>query len=131
MWGVGHNNTGRSTKFSVIKLFFHIITTISDTFLPTMNKSLHVVIIKICTCRSNPLFTPIAVAITESHYLPLCSHPLFGLRKHSASVDEFFSAYRSQMICLCYIHIFMSDTILLDCHSALICNKTKKLVLGE
>jgi len=36
-------------------LFFNIATTISSAFSPTMNKSLHAVLIKICTSRGDPL----------------------------------------------------------------------------
>ena len=36
-------------------LFFHIITTISYTFSPVMNKNLHAVLVKICTSRGDPL----------------------------------------------------------------------------
>ena len=37
-------------------LFFNIVTTISYAFLPAMSKSLHAVLIKICTSRGDPLF---------------------------------------------------------------------------
>ena len=36
-------------------LFFSILTNISYAFLPVMNKSLHVVLIKICTSKCAPL----------------------------------------------------------------------------
>jgi len=37
-------------------LFFNIVTTISYVFLPVMNKSLHSVLIKICTSGGDPLW---------------------------------------------------------------------------
>ena len=59
-------------------LFFNIITTISHAFLPAMSKSLHAMLIKIC------MATIWFVLSTAS----LCLHPLFGLHRHSASVNE-------------------------------------------
>ena len=57
----------------------------------------------------------------------LCSHPLFGLHKGSASVNEcqwvsFFSAWRNSLIYLCFIHTSVSDTTLSDCPSAAVCS---------
>ena len=37
-------------------VFFNIATTISCAFLPVMNKSLHAVLVKICTRGADPLF---------------------------------------------------------------------------
>jgi len=36
-------------------LFFNIVTTISYLFSPAMNKSLHAMLVKICTSRGDPL----------------------------------------------------------------------------
>ena len=71
-------------------LHFNIVTAISYAFSPVINKSLHVTLVKICMavwnvpclscccchCWNAPLITS------------LNSHPLFGLHKYSASVDE-------------------------------------------
>lgn len=56
----------------------------------------------------------------------LCSHPLSGLRKTPAKVDEcqwvpFFSAWRNSMRHLCFIHTFMWDTIASECPSTAVC----------
>jgi len=66
-------------------LFFSIVTIISCVFLPAMTKSLHASLVTICTSRGDPLL-PLLKHITHPS---LCSHPLFGLQKHSASVGEY------------------------------------------
>ena len=59
-------------------------------FLPLMNKSLHAMLIKICmavwnvACLSHHCHHCWSAPPTTS----LCSHPLFGLYKYSANVDE-------------------------------------------
>ena len=99
-------------------LFFNTVTTISYAFSPMMKKSLHATRIKRCISGSDPLFHSVSQSPTS-----LCSHPLFGFHKHSASVDEcqqvqFFYTWRNSMTHLCFIHIFLSNTILSDCPSA-------------
>jgi len=65
-------------------LFFDIPTTISCAFWPAMNKSLRAALIKICTSRGAPLpLSPLLKCTTS-----LCSHPPFGIYKHSASISE-------------------------------------------
>ena len=65
-------------------LFFNTVITISCAFSPAMNKSLHVMLIKIpnMACLSHCCYhcwnTPL---------LPHCSHPLFSVYKRSASVS--------------------------------------------
>ena len=62
--------------------------------------------------------------ITHPHHpTSLCSHPLFGLHRSSqVSVNVsrcHFSTYRNSMTYLCFMHTFMSDSILslsLCCH---------------
>ena len=58
----------------------------------------------------------------------LCSHPLFGLLKHSASISKcqwvpFFPIWwRNSIPHHCFIHASMSDTTVSDCPSASICH---------
>jgi len=61
----------------------------------------------------------------------LCSHLLYGLHKHSASIDEshwvrFFSTWRNSVTHLCFICTSTSDVILSDCLSAAICHMATK-----
>ena len=51
-----HNNTVQQSKFSATKHYFSTVTTISSAFSPTMNKSLHAALVKICTTGGDPLF---------------------------------------------------------------------------
>ena len=97
-------------------LFFNTVTTINYEFLPVM-KSLHGVLAKIC--RSDPLFH-------SCYDASLCSHPLFNLQKHSASINECqwensFSAQRNKMTPHCCTHNSMSDAIWSDFPSAATC----------
>jgi len=81
------------------QLFFNIDTTISYVFLPVMSKSLHALLVKICTSGDDPL-SPLLECTTHPS---LSSHPLFGLQKRSASTDEcqwvpFFSSWTEEFI---------------------------------
>jgi len=51
-----HNNTVQQSKFSATKHYFSTVTTISSAFSPTMNKSLHAALVKICTTGGDQLF---------------------------------------------------------------------------
>jgi len=72
-------------------LVFNIVTTMRYAFLPAMYKSLHAALIKMCMavqnmaylshCRCHCWNTPPKAS--------LCSYPLFGLHKCSASIDEY------------------------------------------
>ena len=59
------------------------VTYMSYAFFPAMNKSLYATLIKVCSSGGDPLLlwpllnTP-----------PTTSHPLFGLHKDSASINE-------------------------------------------
>ena len=70
-------------------LFFNI-TTISYAFSPMMNKSLHATLIKICMSNVTHFHcyccwnTPSTASLCS-----LCSHPLVGLYRHSASVNGY------------------------------------------
>ena len=63
-----------------------IVSTISYACSPVMNKSPHTVLILICTSRGTPLSLLQLLKCTT--HPSLCSHPLFGLQKHSASCSE-------------------------------------------
>ena len=114
-----HSNTVRkilSYKFS------NTVTTSSHAFLLAVNNSLHAVLVKICTSRGDPLsLLPLLKCTTHPS---LCSHPLFGLHKCSASVDEhqwvpFFPHGGIQC------HTFVSSALPCQtplCHTATKCN---------
>ena len=65
---------------------FNTVATISYAFLPAMNKSLHAVLIKICTGGGAPLSLP-SLQKHTAHCLTVL-HPLLGLHKRSANVSE-------------------------------------------
>ena len=52
-------------------------------FLPVVNSSLHAMFRKICTNGNDSLFHSVSSPTTS-----LCTHPLLGLCKYSARVDE-------------------------------------------
>ena len=62
-------------------LFFNIITTISYAFSPEMNKSLHVMLIKICTSGCDPLFHSCSDIIVARKMLPMQSKQM-EVRRH-------------------------------------------------
>ena len=116
-----HNNIWQS-KFWAVKHYFSIVITISCAFLPTVNESLRVMLVKNCMAVWN-----MACLLHHCWNVPpiasLCSHPLFGLQKRSANIDEcqwmpFFSTWGNSMSHLCFIHTSMSDAFVSDCPSA-------------
>jgi len=54
-------------------LFFNIVTTISYAFLPAVNKSLHAVLITICTSGGEPLLPSALLKRTTYHLTVLTS----------------------------------------------------------
>ena len=94
-----------------------------------MNKSLHAALIRICTSGGDHPHcchwwnAPLTAS--------LCSHPLLGFHKCSASVSEchwapFFSTWGNSVPQLCFIHTSMSAIILSDFPSAAICHTATK-----
>ena len=88
-------------------IIFNIITTISNEFLPAMNKSLRARLLKICTSKGDTL----AVATAEtSQPTPYCTHihSLVSINGQQATLNvndcKFF----------CFICTSISDTILSD-----------------
>ena len=86
-------------------LFFKPVTTTSYAFSPAINKCLHAELVKTCTATWN-MTCP---SLHCSHHwnapptASLCSHPLFGLYKHSLINDEcqralFFPAWRNSVM---------------------------------
>ena len=101
-------------------LFFSIDTIITYAFFPAINKSLQATLIKICTRRSDPLSH-----MTKWPTASLCSCSLFGLHKHSASINEcqwvpFFLHGGTQW------HLYILRTSMSDCPFAAICHKATK-----
>jgi len=101
-------------------------------------------------CWDEPAWTRVCMPLSwksapaeETHYCSchcwnaapttsLCSHPLPGLHKHSASTDEclwvpFFSTWRNSVKHLCIMHTSMPNAIMTDCHSPAICHMAKTL----
>ena len=124
-WYKEHNNTPQLNKFWALKHFFSIATTTSYAFLPLMNKRLYGMLVKIhvatwnmahlSQCCHHCWTTPVTTS--------LFSHPLFGLHKHSESIDEgqwvqFFPHGGIQWHTFFLIRSSMLDVILSDCPSA-------------
>ena len=87
-------------------LFFNIVNTISSTFSPVMNKSLHATLAKIYTRGGNPLLLSLLPKLT-THCLSVLKS-MFSFHKHSANVDEcqwmpFFSTWRKSILLLFFI----------------------------
>ena len=62
-------------------LFLNICAITSYAFLSALNKSLHAMLVKICTSRGDPLsLLPLLKCTTMTS---------FGLHKHSTSVNEY------------------------------------------
>jgi len=95
------NDTIRQTRFSVF------IKCISYAFLPAMNKSLHAMLVKICTSGGELLLSPLLLKCTTQP--SVWSYPLFDLHQSSASVDE------CQNVIFFCVEEF-SDTLLLHMH---------------
>ena len=64
-------------------VIFLAAMTISCAFLPAMNKSLHVPLVKIFTRGGDPLFHGV-----WPYTASLCSHPLYSIQKHLTRVSE-------------------------------------------
>ena len=61
-------------------------STISHALSPVMNNSLHAMFVTTCASRGDPLsLSPLLKCTTHSS---LCSHPPFGLHKHSPTINE-------------------------------------------
>lgn len=99
-------------------------------FSQVINKSLHVMLIKVCTNRGDHCLchhcwnTPLTTS--------LCSHSLFHLHVCSVSINEgcwvqFFSAWRNWVTYLSFIHTSMSDFVRLPhCYHLPQCNKLQR-----
>jgi len=106
-------------------LFFSILTTISYAFLPAMNKSLQSVFLAHKNLHGH-----------LKHGLS-CSHPLFDLHKHSASINEsqwcfFFCMEKLDPTPLLHIHFhvrwhLVSQSFAAICHTAI---KYNGILLG-
>ena len=53
-------------------LFYNVVSTISYVFLPMMNKSLYAILVKICTCGSDP--QSLSPLLKPHHPPPHCAH---------------------------------------------------------
>ena len=106
-------------------LFFIIVTAISYAFSPTMNKSLHAVLIKICTNRGDPLLLSPLMKHTTHCLTVLTStlwSPLMFSKHHWMSMGAIFfhmEEIRDTPLLIC---TSMSDAIVSDCPSAVICH---------
>jgi len=74
-------------KFSATKHGFSTVTIVSCVFSPAVSNSLHAVLITICTSSADPLLLSVLLKCTTT--ASLCSHPRFGLQKHSASLHQY------------------------------------------
>ena len=117
-----HNNGIWCRKFSATELFVELIITISYTFLPAMNESLHAVLVKIAPAEMNHCFHWWNMPHTTS----LCSHPPFGLHKcfskHRWMSVDATSSWSNSVPPHCFMCTSVSDAIVADCPSAANCH---------
>jgi len=115
--------------FSATEYHFSTVTTVIWFIWMNWLRHFHFMMQKPCIAIWN-----VACLLCHCHHCwnaspttALCSHPLFGLHKCSASEDEchlvpFFHMEKFNGT-LFFIHTFMSDVILLYCHSVAIRHK--------
>ena len=110
-------------------LFFNTATTTSSAFSPVMNKSLHAILIKICTSWGDTLLLSPLLKHT-THYLTVFTSTVWfpaPFRKHQwKSMGVVFSTWRNSVIHLCFMCTSMSAAIVSDCPSADICHTVTK-----
>ena len=103
-------------------LFFNTVTTISSAFLPAMYKSLHVMLITICTIvglEVTHCFTAAIAGVFLGKKLPTQSffHCLVFILVQQVLMNtnacSFLSAQRNLLTPPCFIHTSMSDAVLL------------------
>ena len=101
--------------------FFNIITTITSAFvLQAVNKNLHAVLHKLCISRGYVLSS--LLGRTTTH----CSHRLFCLHKHSASISGCSSYCMEEMSCTLLLHMYFCVRHCLSaaiCYTATTCNE--------
>ena len=68
-------------------LLFNMVTTINCAFFMVINKSLHSVLVNICTSGGDPL--SLSPLLKHTLRASLCSHLLFSLHKQSSSISEY------------------------------------------
>ena len=106
--------------------FFNIVTTVSYTFSPVMNKSVHAVFVKICN-GGGDLLSQLLKSITQHctgiHCLISISNQqaLMSVNGCNSFLMEEFSDRHP-----CFIDTSISDVILSDCPSADICHMATK-----
>ena len=107
-------------------IFFNIEATITSAFSLVMNKTMHVMLIKICTSEGELLSPLLKCTPTTS----LCSHPPFGLQKCSASIKKCqwvpFFLHGGVRFHTSASSTSMSDAFVSDCSSVAICQTTTK-----
>jgi len=104
-------------------LFFNTVTTVSCAFLPVMNRSLHAMLIKICTSKGDPL----SLLLKCTTHPSLCYiHCLVSTNVQQALMNinghHFFFLEEFNDTLVPSIHTSMSDTVLSECPSAAICH---------
>lgn len=73
----------------------------------------------LCSWKLSSLFHS---SLTETHYPPLCSYPSGNIQNGC----NFFPRFKTSKAHHRFVHIFMSDTILSNCHSAAVYKKAVK-----
>ena len=106
-------------------------------FLPAMNKSLHAVLVKICTSRGDPL-SLLSLLRCSTHHLTLLTSTLWSLqtfsKHHYMVMSAIFCIWKNSLSHLCFILISMSNANLSDCPSGAICctaTKCNRILMGR
>jgi len=114
--------------FSYKTMFFNVVTTtMRGVFSLAMNKSLHPVLIKICTSRGD-LLLPL-LKCTTHHFTVLTStawSPSTFSKHLWMSVGAIFSTWRNSILLICFSHTSMSGTVPSQWPSAAICHTATK-----
>ena len=90
-------------------IFFNVVSTINDSFLPAINKSQYVMLIKICTSWCDSLLK------SSTHHLTVLTPAIWSPKMFSkcqgmSVVAIFFSAERNSLTHLCFICTSMSKS---------------------
>ena len=104
-------------------LVFSIITAVNYACFPSMNRSLHAMLIKICTNRGDPVLQ-LAVLKCTTHSLTVLTSTSWSPETVSnhwwMSMGAVFSTWRNSVTHLCFLYISTSGAIVSDCPSAVI-----------
>jgi len=123
-----HINAAWHSKISATTWDFSTVTTISSAFLSALNRSLHVILVKICARRGNPLLL-LPVLKRTTYYLTVLTSvwsPKVFSKCQWVAMGAIFTTWSNLVTRLYFIRTSTSDPILSDCSSAAMCHMATK-----